>query len=150
MKHVLDIDLHLGAGYVTRQSITIDDNVRLSLTPFDIPRSARITWDELSKLLTIDFQYLTPDEPKKLVKINRDIEMSIGKFSYKLYSAIVARTDSALGAADKLSAALEQARAKLDVQKPQQRIPYWNYSLAQDFLSSEAQQLSSLDLFVAR
>jgi hypothetical protein len=149
MKHILDLEMDLGAGYVNRQSVTID-NVRLSLTPFDIPRSARVTWDEQCKSLTIEFQYLTPDEPKGAVRVNRDVEMSTGKFSHKFYGAIVSHANSVIEATHKLTAALEEIRRRFDVQKPQQRIPYWNYSLARDFLSFEEQRLSTLDLSVAR
>lgn len=133
----IEIELQLGAEYVTRQSLVEEGNVRLSLTPFDIPRSARIVWDEGKRVLTIEFRYLTPDEPREPIPVNPHIEMSIGKFSYKLYSAKITNSQTPVEAIDELIKALENARRKFDVSHPKERVPYWNYSLAKDFLAEE-------------
>lgn len=145
MKKVVEIDLQLGADYVTRQSLIEEGNVRLSLTPFDIPRSARITWDEGERVLTIEFLYLTPDEPRTTLWINKVIEMSIGKFSYKLYAVRVNNSPTPVEAIDGVIQALENARRRFDVSQPKQRVPYWNYSLAKDFFTKEKnEKLSQL------
>ncbi|HEX8071647.1 MAG TPA: hypothetical protein VF546_16975 [Pyrinomonadaceae bacterium] len=143
---VVEIELELGAEYVTRQSL-MEGKTRFSLTPFDIPISARVVWDGDKSVLTIEFRYLTPHEPRKTINVNKDIEMSVGKFSYKLYSARIGNAPTPDDAINGLIQALENARRKFNVSHPKERVPYWNYSLAKDFLAEEEKgQLARLAL----
>lgn len=147
MQRVIDIDLKLEADYVTRQSVIKEGNVRFSLTPYDIPRSARVIWDDVNHILTIEFLYLTPDEPRRVIRVNDDIELSIGQFSNKLYSARVGNIQTPTNGLDGLISALENARRGFDINRPKDRLTYWNYSLAKDFLSEEEnRRLASLAL----
>ena len=66
-----------------------------SLSPYDIPRQAKVSYDELSKVFKIHFVYLTPDEPKSEKRASPDIALFFGQSSGKLYDIHVHKQDQA-------------------------------------------------------
>jgi hypothetical protein len=66
-----------------------------SLSPYDIPRQAKISHDEFARIFKIHFVYLTPDEPTSEQKLSPDISVFLGQSSGKLYDIQVREQDVA-------------------------------------------------------
>ncbi len=149
MKRAVDIEIQLGEDYVTRQSIELDNAGHETLSPFDIPRHARIWYDEPHKRLHLEFKYLTPDEPKEQLHMNR-VVLNIGKISKKFYSLSVSDVDPGVpqfkAAFDEIIRVFQTRKELYDVKSLKERMPYWNFSLARDFVASKENDLLDLAL----
>jgi len=60
--------------------------IRVGLSPYDIPEGVRGYYDKASGRLVIEFKYLDGDEPKEdVVDQNEEVSLLVGKHSNCLY-----------------------------------------------------------------
>jgi hypothetical protein len=67
-----------------RKAIIRGKEVDLFVSPYDIPKAMRATFDEKETTLIIEFKYLN-DEPTELRKHNEDITYVFGKISHRIH-----------------------------------------------------------------
>ncbi len=82
---ILQADKYNLLKEITIQGVT----VKGSLSPYDIPRQATVSYDQLAKEYKIHFDYLTPEEPKIENKASAEISLFLGQSSGKLYDILV-------------------------------------------------------------
>ena len=79
-----------GEKYNQLQELTIRGvKIKGSLSPYDIPRQATVSYDEKEREYKIHFIYLTPDEPKSEKKASAEISLFLGQSSGKLYDIVI-------------------------------------------------------------
>ena len=146
MKTLLEIEIT--PSRTPSPVINVESNIRASLSPFDMPRSAKFLYGRVSKRLDIEFSYLTQDEPKETIRLNYDLYLEVGKFSKKLYAARVHNLQNEINDSgdmlpiiDSIVSALETVKSKFDIHRPTDRVPYLNYSMMEKFLSFEKDSL---------
>ena len=91
LAHVLKKEVTLDTSkYNEIREICIQGvKVKGSLSPYDLPRQADISYNDSSKEYKIHFVYLTPDEPKSEQKVSQIISLFLGQSSGKLYDIVV-------------------------------------------------------------
>jgi hypothetical protein len=144
MKQPMEIEIQIGEEYVTRQAIELENAGHERLSPYDIPRYARIWHDVRESRLHLEFRYLTPDEPKEEFKNDR-ISLKLGRMSKKFYSLSVSNVGPTFEefktALEEIVAVFRKNREQFNVKSIKERMPYWNFSLAGDFVASKENDL---------
>ena len=85
MEKTKNINLESAKYNVLKEIIVRGVKMRGSLSPYDIPRQAKVSYDAFAKVFKIHFVYLTPDEPTTEKKTSPDISLFLGRSSGKLY-----------------------------------------------------------------
>jgi len=134
------------ARYNLLKGITIRGvKVQGSLSPYDIPREAAVSYDEMAREYKIHFVYLTPDEPKSERKASPEISLFLGQTSGKLYDIVVRRQE--LGSLFKirleLIAKISDLAQETEKSTPPNYIKELNLLVAKKFLE-ENQELYSV------
>ncbi len=113
--------------------------VKGTLSPYDIPEVAIVTYDENTKVFAIEFKYLTPDEPKQLAESRDDIKIYTGKLSGKLYKIEILNQDK-----ENLPKMKVEIVAVVDGLISRKKKEEWskfveqlNFAVVRDFLSKE-------------
>lgn len=87
--NIKKIDLD-SAQYNQIQDVKVGGvTIRGSLSPYDVPRQAAVTYDDATKEYRIFLQYLTPDEPTKVRELSNGIAVFLGQNSGKLYQILI-------------------------------------------------------------
>lgn len=149
MKTLLEIPIKPDANTAT---IT-REKLHARLSPFDFPTWARLMYDRNVGHFRIEFDYLTPEEPKITHNIYDDVYIETGRFSRKLYSVGLQNVkrpidwpDDVLFVVDELKKAVELELGKYDLEKPKDRLPFLSFSFAKEFLSREERHLRSAQI----
>jgi hypothetical protein len=139
------INLEAGKYNILKDIIVNGVKVKGSLSPYDIPRQATVSYDRLGREYRIHFAYLTPDEPKKQTKISPEIWLFMGQSSGKLYDIVIRKQEqeSIREIILRLIAKIDDLAQETERSTPPNYIKELNLLVAKKFLE-ENQDLYSL------
>lgn len=116
--------------------------VRVLVSPYDVPEAVRGFYDKHVKRFVIEFQYIG-DEPLKRQSFDEYVHLRTGKNSHRLYAIEIA-VDALKATAVGLRMGVQQEVAKtLDslVDRPIDRRRRNNYRVAQTAIANKKEQL---------
>lgn len=136
MEKIKNIDLEPAKYNVSKEFVIRGVKLNGSLSPYDIPRQAKVSYDARERLFKIHFVYLTPDEPTKELKTSSDISLYLGQSSGKLYDIYVRgqAPENLLSIRLQLVSQLHDLAAESEVSNPPNYIKELNLLAAEKFL----------------
>lgn len=60
-------------------------NVVVYYAPYEIPEAMRLLFDEEQKQITLEFRYVSEDEPRRTVTLSKTGSMKVGKITGRIY-----------------------------------------------------------------
>ena len=124
-----------------KKSVTIKGIKYGSLSPYDFPLKVKAVYEEMKKMFSLSFTYLTPCEPIKVLKLRKgEILLQVGKISGKLYNVgINCPSKEDLPASVRIELVSELDKLIKDSEKkiPNRLVEHENLSVTRDFLSKE-------------
>ncbi len=140
MNRIKEKELKINKQYWSKK-IVIEGVVQGQLSPYDVPRKAKATYDDKKKILSIKFDYLTSREPTILQSTSEEeINLHTGKISGKLYEVeIYCPSEAHLPDVIKvkITSALDRLIEDSERKEPSRLVQKENLSATRDFLKEE-------------
>jgi len=135
--------VEVGPRYAS-ETLILRGEFRGKLSPYDIPEQARSEYDVPGRRFRVWFEYLTPDEPRKSVRLMASgggaIVVQLGKHSNKLYSVEITGVnhDQIPRVRLEIVEAIKDIASKLPQHDPRNYMPATNLGLAKAVLERES------------
>lgn len=114
---------------------------KFSLSPYDVPQYARVSYDKEKHILSIEFKYLTPDEPRHFVAPTDKISFEIGKSSGKIYKIKLEKIESGSKISkitiEMIEKEVDEFIEKIPSKDERNEVQILNFGLAKDILKYE-------------
>ncbi len=140
--------VEVGPRYAA-ETLVVRGEFRGKLSPYDVPERVSSGYDAHEKRFTVRFEYLTPEEPLKPVRLGagpeRSIVFRLGKHSNKLYSVEILNVEAAQvpRVRFEVAEAIGGIASRLSRSDPRSYMPAANLTLAKSLIERER------DLFTA-
>ena len=144
----IEKEIPVSPNYANRQQAFIEESVHGSLSPYDIPNRIMVRYDSKHNWLTIQFKYMTPNEPQERIRSVDDVFLDTGKFTGKLYTAQVknVRKGGVPAALDEVRLALQKCQRQYRIESPVEKAPLLNFIMLEDLLSVIKENTVKFDL----
>lgn len=123
-----------------KNAVIIRGVFRGKLSPYDVPERAEATYDASEKRFRIEFEYLTPNEPRVMKHVSENgITLWIGRHSSKLYAVEIEdiTADAIPDVRIEIVEAIDGLTKALSPNEPKNFVPIMNLNLTRDFLREE-------------
>ena len=140
MNRIKEKELKINKKYWSK-GILIEGVIQGQLSPYDVPRKVKATYDEKEKTFSLKFDYLTSREPTTIEHSSDKIKLHIGKISGKLYEVNIhcpSKEDRPDIIQVKVTSALDNLIEDSEKKDPSRLVQKENLSATRNYLKEES------------